>query len=305
LLPLAACKYLGWPLASTLTRRDGYEPGDLNPHLSTWLKFTAPLFGLITVPSLLQKRNTSTTSPRLRQRPELAASLHRGRLKRLRKTLHAVAPKPSISRWSEYPQTADHYTQVDREKKRDFVQQVLSTAKPKNVLDIGANTGEYSRLAAESGASVVAWDTDIAATERNWQIAFGAKLPILPLVADIARPTPALGWRNAESISLLDRSRGRFDCIMMLGIIHHLLLADQIPLDEIAHLAAELTSCWAIVEWVPRTDPRFKDVCRGRDALFSHLNERTFLKSFSRVFSPVLRRQLSNGRVLFLLVRKS
>jgi hypothetical protein len=127
----------------------------------------------------------------------------------------------------------------------------------------------------------------------------------LPLVADVARPTPALGWRNAESASLLERTRGRFDCVMMLGVIHHLLLAEQIPLDEIVRLTAELTTRWAIVEWVPPSDPRFVDLCRGRDALYSHLNERAFLNSFSRAFSPGLRKQLSNGRVLFFLVRNS
>ena len=36
LLPLAANKYLGWPLAATLNRRDGYEPVDLYPYLSTF-----------------------------------------------------------------------------------------------------------------------------------------------------------------------------------------------------------------------------------------------------------------------------
>ena len=49
LLPLAAYKYLGWPLAATLHRRDGYEPVDLYPYLSVssvgalrcvrWLRF--------------------------------------------------------------------------------------------------------------------------------------------------------------------------------------------------------------------------------------------------------------------------
>jgi SAM-dependent methyltransferase len=263
------------------------------------------LFGLVTIPHLLEKRNSIQPSRRLRQRPELAASVHRRRLRSLRKVLHSVAPKLATSRWSEYSQTADHYAAEDRAQKREFLQRVLSRLKPKSVLDIGANTGEYSRIAAELGARVVAWDTDVAASERNWKLAAAAGLPILPLVADVARPTPALGWRNAESASLLERTRGRFDCVMMLGVIHHLLLAEQIPLDEIVRLTAELTTRWAIVEWVPPSDPRFVDLCRGRDALYSHLNERAFLNSFSRAFSPGLRKQLSNGRVLFFLVRNS
>ncbi|HWC19837.1 MAG TPA: hypothetical protein VG498_22680, partial [Terriglobales bacterium] len=121
---------------------------------------------------------------------------------------------------------------------------------------------------------------------------------------DVARPTPALGWLNAESASLLDRARGRFDLVLMLGLIHHLLLIDQIPMDEIARLAAELTRRWALVEWVPATDVRFGELCRGREALYGHLSECQFLNSFEQVFSAVSRKALGNGRVLFLFVRK-
>jgi len=101
-----------------------------------------------------------------------------------------------------------------------------------HVLDVGANTGVYSRIAAESGADVVAGDADVHATDLNWKAAHDANLPILPLVADFARPTPAVGWQNRESASLLDRARGQFDCVMMLGILHHLLIADQIRLPD-------------------------------------------------------------------------
>ena len=189
--------------------------------------------------------------------------------------------------------------------KQEYVTSVLSGVNAKRVLDVGANTGEYSRLAADSGASVVALDTDVAASEHNWRLAHEKRLPILPLVADIARPTPAMGWRNRETASLLERARENFDCVMMLGIIHHLLLKDQIPLDEIAQLTAELTTRCAIVEWVPADDPRFIDLCCGRDFLYRHLNEEGFLHAFSQFFTPMHRQALSNGRVLFLLLRNT
>jgi SAM-dependent methyltransferase len=169
------------------------------------------------------------------------------------------------------------------------------------VLDLGANSGVYSRIAAECGASVVAWDTDVPATEENWREALRLKLKIAPMIANPARPTPAAGWRNAESLALLDRARGRFDCVMMLGLIHHLLLSDQIPLAEIAALLRELTTGGAIVEWVPATDPRFVDLVRGRDELYGHLDEAAFARAAETHFTVVLREALPNGRVLFLL----
>jgi hypothetical protein len=168
---------------------------------------------------------------------------------------------------------------------------------------VGANTGVYSRIAAECGASVVAWDTDAQATDMNWQAAQKAGLSILPLVADFARPTPAIGWNNQESASLLDRARGQFDCVLMLGIVHHLLVADQIPLPAIVAQLGEITSRWAIVEWIPIEDSQFKELCRGREALYVHLNEEYFIQILSRSFTVSSRGTLPNGRSLWLVER--
>jgi len=305
LLPLAAYKYLGWPLAATLNRRDGYEPGDLYPYLAGLTRWSAPLRSLITLPFLLETRQRGTgVPPALRQEPEIAAAVLERNLKSFARTLRALQPKARASRWSEYQAGADHYSDPDRQRKNEFVERALRSLVPKSVLDIGGNTGQYSRIAAGVGARVVAWDTDVASSDRSWQSAKAASLPILPLVADVARPTPAVGWRNGESLTLLDRARERFDCVMMLGILHHLLLADQIPMGDVATLVSSLTRRWCIIEWVPKTDPRYIDLCRGRDELYQHLNEELLLEQFTRHFTIESREELSNGRVLFLFDKR-
>ena len=300
LLPLAANKYLGWPLSATLSRRDGYEPGDLYPSLSQHRRWTNPLRGVVTVPYLLEKRKSGGVVPGIQQEPEIATAVLRRNLRKLRGTLHSLRPEERRSRWSSYPEAADHYREQDQQQKQNFVERVLSSLKPRSVLDIGANTGQYSRIAAEAGAKVVAWDRDIAASERNWNEAKKRGLDIQPLAVDAARPTPPVGWRNEESVSLLDRAYGRFDCVLMLGILHHLLIADQIPLDGILTLLAELTRRWAIVEWVPKSDVRFADLCRGRHELYVHLDETSFLASAAPHFMLLKTEKLGNGRTLFL-----
>lgn len=307
LLPLLAYQALGWPLATSMERRDGYEPGDLAPYLSRWQRWREPFRSLVTMPLMLEKNGGSEArkTGQIRQDPAAALETLRRNVNGLRGHLRgivkALGTRRSVSRWDDYATTADHYGSDDRKRKGQFVREAVTAARPRHVLDMGANSGVYSKIAAECGASVVAWDTDLQATERNWRQAAQERLAILPLVANPARPTPAVGWRNRESLALLDRSRGRFDCVLMLGFIHHLLLAEQIPLDEIAGLLRELTTQWAVVEWVPAKDPRFRDLLRGRDALYGHLNEAAFLSSAERHFSVVLREELPNGRVLFLL----
>lgn len=303
LLPLAAYKYLGWPLAASLQKRDGYEPADLYPHLSLWQRWSSPLCSLVTLPYLLEKRK-GAASRMPKQSPEIATAVLRRNLRLLRKMVRSLSPGKYGSRWSAYPENATHYSAEDHSVKQKFVCNSLLKMRPSAVLDLGANTGTYSRIAAGLGARVVALDSDAQALERNWRDAQAQKLSIQPVVADVARPTPAVGWRNAESLSLLDRARGRFDCVMALGLMHHLLLSDQVPLREISRLMRDLTQRWLIVEWVPAADPKFQELLRGRDALYAHLTEETFLDAFGHDFARVLREPLRNGRALFLLERR-
>lgn len=305
LLPLAAFRYLGWPLAASLQKRDGYEPGNLYPHLSRIQRWREPLRSLVTLPFLLEKQSKPTAAAtRLRQSPEVATAVLRRNLHRLRIQLRKLKPTGRDSRWSGYPDSADHYTDEDHKQKHAFVHEALVRTQPHQVLDMGANTGVYSRIAVSIGANVVAWDTDLGASERNWKLAEEKRLPIQPLIADPARPTPAVGWRNREWMGLLERAQGRFDCVMMLGLIHHLLVTDQIPLGEIAALLRDLTTRWSIVEWVPATDPRFGELVRGREELYRHLNEAGFVTAVEKHFSITTQERLKNGRCLFLLEAK-
>jgi hypothetical protein len=306
LLPLAAYQYLGWPLAASMQKRDGYEPADLAPHLSRWQRWREPFRSLVTLPLMLEKSGgKGAQDTRVRQSEEVALAVLRRNLGRLRGHLRRVEKglqsRQHPSRWGGYARAADHYGAEDQKLKRQFVRDALTAAQPKHVLDLGANSGVYSRIAAECGATIVAWDTDLPATEENWREARRRDLDIAPVIANPARPTPAAGWRNAENLALLDRTRGRFDCVMMLGFIHHLLLSEQIPMQEIAGQLRELTTSWAIVEWVPASDPRFVDLLRGRDELYGHLNEAAFVSAAERHFTVVLRDALPNGRVLLLL----
>jgi len=306
LLPLAAYAWLGWPLAASMQKRDGYEPADLAPHLGLLQRWREPFRSLVTLPLMLETSGgKSGQNTKVQQSPDVALAVLRRNLRGLRKHLRHIERRMhsqrTTSRWSGYATSADHYSCDDQKLKRRFVRDALMASQPRQVLDLGANSGVYSRIAAECGASVVSWDTDLQATEQNWREAQEKKLEITPLLANPARPTPSAGWRNAESLALLDRARGRFDCVLMLGLIHHLLLSEQIPLSEITAQLRDLTNSWAIVEWVPATDPRFVDLLRGRDALYGHLDESAFARAAEAHFTVVLREALPNGRILFLL----
>jgi len=302
LLPLAAHVQLGWPLATVMHRRDGFEPADLEPWLTFFERWRSPFRSLVTLPMMFEKRagrsNMHLGTDRTRMSPDIATLTLRHTIRNTRTALNALVPPQRPSRWSEYAETATHYPDKDHATKQAFVRRVLCSTRPAHVLDVGAHTGVYSRIAAECGAEVIAWDTDLRATDLNWQTAQKNRLPILPIVADFARPTPAVGWSNSEYAGLLARSAGRFDCVLMLGILHHLLVADQIPLESIVEQLAGISTRWAVLEWIPKDDAQFLGLSRGREELYAHLDENFLVRALSQNFSIRARETLQNGRIL-------
>jgi SAM-dependent methyltransferase len=181
----------------------------------------------------------------------------------------------------------------------------LEECRPEAVLDVGCNEGHFSRIAAESGARVVAIDYDPAVAGRVWRCARAEKLDILPLVVDLTRPTPGIGWRNQECASFLDRARGHFDLVMMLAVIHHMTVTERIPLAATLELAASMTRTHALIEFVGPEDPMFRRLVRGRDLLYRHLTVDEFEREAGCFFNTIRIHRLPGlDRWLFLLGKK-
>jgi len=315
LLPMLAWQRLRWPLAATISRRDGYEPEDLYPALPLFARITQPALSSVTVPHLLSRRKATpgneavaTANARATRDPELTRHILLGTFDKLLRRMRSVTPSAESSVWSNYAQTATHYIDEDHARKHAFVSNVLGLARPRHLLDIGSNTGTYSDLAAQAGAAVVSIDTDLQSVDhlaaRVRKASTGLPANILPLCVDLANPTPGTGWQNRESSSFLDRAAGHFDTVLMLAVIHHLLLRNQVPLERIAELAASLTTRHLILEWVPPADPKFQELLRGRDALYTHLTEQAFRDAFAPHFTIVSELLLSNRRILFHFMRR-
>ncbi len=306
LLPLVAAKYLSWPLQATLFARDGYEPGQIYRALPRWRRIAPNLLDVVTLATLFERPAAKQGKSRKRPSatdPALAAHILQKRIARLGKQIRDAAGPQGSSQWSRYEQCASHYPPADVETKKKFVKSALERFRPARVLDIGANTGTYSLSAADAGAEVVALDSDSAALETLWLAAARQNKSITALVANIARPTPAAGWRNREHLSLLHRLAGKFDLVLMLALLHHLILREQLPLTHVADLCAGLTRRWLLLEWVPPSDPMFQEWLRGRDDLYGHLSEDDLLRAFGTFFAVADRAQLGNGRILLLFER--
>jgi SAM-dependent methyltransferase len=312
LLPLAAARYFGIPLAQVFAQREGIEPDAFYRMLTPAERLLPRYLSLVSMPVWLAAKHdlddAAIYRPRRVDDSEKCAFILGRNFAALRRGLARLEPKASReSTWSEYMgEKASSYTPEQFAEKEVFVSEAIREAAPKRVLDVGANTGHFSAIAARSGASVVAIDSDEAVAGAIWRRASGEKLDILPLVVNLAQPTPALGWRNRECPSFLERAAGHFDLVMMLAVVHHMLATERVPLDEIVALAAELTTDWLLVEFVAPEDPMFRRISRGRDALYAYLNADLFERTARERFDIVRQQKLAGSeRTLYLLRKKS
>jgi len=224
-----------------------------------------------------------------------------GLSRQLERVTRRLAPRGS--HWQGYTATRGHYGDADLRAKSAFVAQAVTDLKPARTLDIGANTGEFSEIAATTG-EVVAQDIDERSVAAIWQRAREAQARILPMVGNFGRPTPALGWRNGEMDSFLSRAANGFDLVLMLAVVHHLRVTEGVPVAEQLDAVAGITRRHLLVEFVPVTDPMFAAIARGREPLYADCVRPAFESVLSQRFAIERTQELPNGRVLYLARRR-
>jgi hypothetical protein len=217
-------------------------------------------------------------------------------------TIRKLQWKPAGTEWADY-YTANNYTDTAFEHKKVLVGNWLTKIDAKTVWDLGANTGIFSRVAAETGANVISSDIDPAAVEVNYRLVKEKKEEkLLPLVVDLTNPSPAIGWNNCERDSFLQR--GPADATLALALVHHLAISNNVPLPRVAEFFAAIGN-WLIVEYVPKSDSQVQRLLRSRADIFSEYTQAGFEKAFGIWFSIKEASAVRDSeRWLYLMQRK-
>lgn len=249
-----------------------------------------------------QMKYADNTSARQQNKGQMNRIAFLGLIDSLESTIKGLALKGVKTEWANY-YDATNYTEGSLNEKRDLVSKFIKQANPATVWDLGANTGFFSRAAAEAGAYTVAFDIDPLAVEQGWQEVKAKKdKNLLPLVLDLTNPSPAIGWSNAERDSFLER--GPVDCVLALAIIHHLAISNNVPLITLAEFFAA-TGKWLVIEFVPKEDSQVQRLLATREDIFPRYSLDGFEEAFGQVFKIQAKENIPGSkRTLYLLERK-
>lgn len=220
----------------------------------------------------------------------------------LKSTVQSLDWTPAGTEWGDY-YSFTNYSDSSFEEKKRVLSEWVARIKPHSVWDMGANTGVFTRLAADSGIHSISFDIDPAAVEKNYrQIKSAGEKDILPLVQDLTNPSPSLGWHNRERDSLMERAPA--DMVFALAIIHHLAISNNVPMPRLAEYFHGLGN-WLVMEFVPKSDSQVQKLLSTRLDIFDQYNLEDFERFFEEKFIIREKTLLSGSeRYLYLMERK-
>ena len=221
----------------------------------------------------------------------------------LRRTIEGLRWQPDRTTWANYTTTTS-YSPAAAAAKQRLVAEMLSRTGPGRVWDLGANDATYSAIAAATGRSVIALDSDAGAMERAYRrVRAGELNGVQPFVVNLTNPSPAIGWALAERRSLVDR--GPAPTVMALALVHHLAIGANVPLPFIAAFFGEIGQ-ELIVEFVPKDDPQTMSMLTSRRDVFPDYTLEGFRAAFSTRFDLVEEAAIDDSkRTLFRMRRRA
>jgi ribosomal protein L11 methylase PrmA len=237
------------------------------------------------------------------QAPSISRAALTALLSGLRSTVAKLGAPAVATEWENYYQDTN-YSDPGMQHKLQVIGEILGRGeRPISVMDLGANTGRFSRLAAEYVDTVIAQDIDHNAIDALYrQLRSEGGKQILPLVQDLANPSPGIGWAQSEREGLMQR--GEVGLVMGLALIHHLAIGNNLPLPTVASFFAALAPR-AIIEFVPKGDSQVDRMLATREDIFDDYTLDGFERAVAPFFNVIGRYPVEqSSRVIFDLERK-
>jgi ribosomal protein L11 methylase PrmA len=265
--------------------------------VKTWFHFSLLLH--IHLHARSQRKYAARTDVGVIKKKNMSKKSLLGLLDSLSTTVKKLTWKPHGTEWGDYYHDTN-YSDSALSEKQDVVRQFIKKCHGDTIWDLGANTGMFSLIAAETYTNVISFDIDPGAVEKNYLNTKDKGIKnVLPLLQDLNNPSTDIGWGLEERNSLI--KRGPADICLVLALIHHLAISNNVPLPEIARFLQNIAKM-AIVEFVPKEDSQVKRLLATREDIFPDYNQKCFEDAFSQYFKIVDWKQLNESeRIIYLM----
>jgi len=296
--PLVLMHYRNQPLQTMLLAYPEGIPLTITQSLLPWTSF----FFFYTY--LHVHLHSKWTTKKIANTPVTQTQFSEKKMNQLLETLTALVQK---KRWKDKPTTwNEYYEEAGQRKnylqsKKEIIRGWLNEVKFSSAIDVGVNTGEFSFLLSEKNVPLLAVDFDHSSINRLYQKVKNQKKNILPLVIDIANPSPSIGVNNQERPSFLRRSK--VDLALALAVIHHVAIGKNIPFKNIAEMFAGMSKT-LIIEFVPKEDEKIQQMLAQKKDIYCQYNAENFETSFQQYFRILKKEAIEDsGRELYLMLR--
>ncbi len=244
--------------------------------------------------SLIKPKEVSTKFKNLNKLPKKS---YISILYQLRNWISKMFFKKEKTIWQNY--SKEHtYDLEEYNEKKIIVSNFIKRAKPKSLVDLGCNTGDFSKLALSTGAEyVVGFDFDHNAVADAFNKSAEENINLLPLIFDAANPSPNQGWSQKERMGFLERFNS--DALIALAFEHHLIIAKNIPIENFIDWILKISK-HGLIEFVPKSDVTIKKMLEFREDIFTDYTEENFencLKQKSKIINKSI--ITKTGRVIY------
>jgi hypothetical protein len=136
-------------------------------------------------------------------------------------------------------------------------------------------------------------DLDHFAVERLYREVRDSEMTrILPLVQNIADPSPSWGWRNRERLHL--QARARPDLLLCLALVHHVVISANIPMEEFISWLSE-QSDQLVFEYVSRSDDKVRTLLRNKEDKYSDYSRERLESALGSHYEIARQQSLESG----------
>ena len=248
LFPLLLTAWMDIPFQPRLRGdMEGPTAYEMKRMLSLGKRFRPSALMHVALQSNMERRMSGTAARADLKTAGFSSDLILANVRKLRKLVESLSWQGGTDGWIDY-ETCDHVGR-DREAKGDFLRSVLAAGDAKRVVDLGANDGYFTRIAASTGAHAIAVDGDQPVLDQLYRHSVGDDMSIV--LSDITNPTPSQGWAGSERPGLFERARP--DLVVAYGVIHHLIYTSSIPPESVLDWLRSLDAT-LVLEFVDPSD---------------------------------------------------